>query len=83
MSKGEDPLTKAILLHEMAHLVGGEIHRFRRFAAFVDAYRGTFLIFLGATAATLIVSMFAEYFNLSGIDQRSPSLPAYLRKTPR
>ena len=83
MSKREDSLAKAILLHEMAHLVGGDLCRFRAFAAFVSAYRRTFLILLGAIAAIYLVSMFAEYFNLSGIDQRSPSLPAYLGGTTR
>ena len=83
MSKREDPLAKAILLHEMAHLVGGDISSFRAFAAFVSAYRQTFLIVLGAITAIYLVRMFGEYFNLSGIDQRSPSFSAYLTQTAR
>ncbi|NUZ09090.1 hypothetical protein [Piscinibacter koreensis] len=78
VSKGEERLASVILLHEMAHLAGGDLAQFRSFAAFVEAYRRTLLILLGTAAVISLVSMLAEYFDLAGIDQRSPSFVAYL-----
>lgn len=81
--KGNERLAQVILLHEMAHLVGGDVTSFRRLAAFVEAYRWIFVILLLASGVTFAISAPAEYFNLAGIDQRSPSLPAYLTRAAR
>ncbi|PTS88472.1 hypothetical protein DBR17_04470 [Sphingomonas sp. HMWF008] len=81
--KGDERLAQVILLHEMAHIVGGDVGSFRRLAAFVEAFRWVFLIFIIATGLAFTISIPAEYFNLAGIDQRSPSLPAYFTRTAR
>lgn len=81
--KGDERLAQVILLHEMAHLVGGDVGSFRRLTAFVGAFRWVFLIVLIGIGLAFIISTPAEYFNLAGIDQRGSSLQAYLRWTAR
>ncbi|MGY3404822.1 Zn-dependent protease with chaperone function [Bradyrhizobium sp. GM5.1] len=81
--KGDERLAQVILLHEMAHLVGGDVGNFRRMTAFVEAFRWVFLVFLIAIGLAFTISMPAEYFDLAGIDQRGPSLSAYLTRSAR
>ncbi|RNJ41802.1 hypothetical protein B5V01_21675 [Mesorhizobium erdmanii] len=81
--KGDERLAQVILLHEMAHLVGGDVGSFRRLTAFVEAFRWIFLIYLVTTGLAFAISIPAETFNLAGIEERSPSLPAFLTRTAR
>lgn len=73
-----DRLSDAILLHELAHIVGRDGRLFRRSTAFVGSFRLTFTILIVALALTSIASSFGEIWNLGGIEQRSPSPAAFL-----
>ena len=78
VTKPGDRLGDAILFHELAHIMGQDSSLFRRSAAFVDAFRLTFAIFIVAMAVTFIVSSIGEIWNFGGIEQRSSSPAAFL-----
>jgi hypothetical protein len=78
-----DRLGDAIVLHEFAHVVGGDVRLFRRSTAFASAFRTTSTTFIVAMAAVFLVSSIAEIVNYGGIELRSPSTMAFFTQAVR